>query len=101
MERKIEAMYKYYGRLSEHVHCKECTNFHRGRVGATVVSKCECYGMTHSEATDWKASNEACGLFNLPYSGTPVIELVKHSSRRKLESLIEGEVSIEELIGGD
>jgi hypothetical protein len=90
MERKIEAMYKYYGVLSEHVHCKECIHFYRCRVGASAVSKSECYGMTHSEATDWKASNIACGLFNLPYSGTPIIELVKHSSCTNWKNLSRG-----------
>lgn len=101
MVRKIEAMYKYYGRLSEHVHCKECTNFHRGRVGASVVSKCECYGMTHSEATDWKASNEACGLFNLSYSGTPIIEIIRHSKREPVDETLEGQVTIDDWLGGD
>ena len=101
MERKIEAMYKYYGRLSEHVFCKECTNFHRCRVGVSVVSKCECYGITHSEATDWKSSNEACGLFNLSYSGTPIIELIKHSTRHNLNESIKGQMSFKEMFGGD
>jgi hypothetical protein len=57
--------------------------------------------MTHSEATDWKSSNEACGLFNLSYSGTPIFELVKHSARHNPSGPVEGQMFLDELIGGD
>lgn len=50
--------------------------------------------MTHSEATDWKKSNEPCGLFDLPLPDdfVPVIKRLKHE--RLPEPPLKGQISI-------
>lgn len=80
--RKIDLMHQLFGE-AEHL-CKECDHFGRWRVGgATTVRKCEVYGRTRSEASDWKASYQACGLFNQPYDGPDVIRQVRPELKKK------------------
>ena len=79
MARKIEAMYKLFGRYTgkQSKQCKDCCNFIRKEYNRTYF-KCLVYGDTDSEATDWRASYEACGMFNnRSYTGNKIIELVK------------------------
>jgi hypothetical protein len=46
-------------------------------------------------------SYEACELFNKSYSGVPVIDLLKHSSKPKPDIALKGQMSFSDLIGGD
>jgi hypothetical protein len=70
-------MHKLFGK-SEHI-CKDCEHFKKintsGLMARRFVQKCECYGITHSESSDWAQKWQACGLFNQPYNGKPVIEV--------------------------
>ena len=93
MRNDIETMYRLFGK-SPGNYCKECNHF-TGNPGS--YHKCECYGKSASEATDWNVYNIACGLFNNPYSGSPVINYKKHSGRKKLEEQIEGQMSLSEM----
>jgi hypothetical protein len=103
MARKIEAMYQYFGRFSGNssAQCKSCCNFHRYHYRDKDYKKCEAYGESNSEATDWNVSYEACGLYSMDYSGTPIINLLKHSARPKAEEPLAGQISIDKWIGGD
>jgi hypothetical protein len=103
MARKIEAMHQLFGRYKgqEAKQCSQCSNFHRYRYQGVNYKKCEAYGETHSEATDWNVSYEACGLFNQGYQGTPVIDLLKHSSRPKEDTPIDGQITVDEWLGGE
>lgn len=60
-----------------------------------ILRKCEAYGMTHSEASDWKKSNEPCGLIDLPLPDgfVPVIERLKYK-RIKAEKPIPGQITM-------
>ena len=95
-------MHEIFGRYkgAEPRVCKECSNFARQRYDK-VYRKCTAYGNTCCEATDWNASYEACGLFNQTYSGTPVIDLLKHSPRPKEDIAIKGQITVDEWLGGD
>lgn len=66
VKRKIDAMHAEYG-LSSAGRCAECCNFVHGRYHDRCYNKCVAYGLSHSEATDWRAKYLACGLFNRPF----------------------------------
>jgi len=87
MKRKIEAMYERFGRSEG--KCKDCIHLKRG---SWNYPKCEVYGMTASEASDFRLKYDACGLFNKPYeSDIPIIRLL---DRGKNETPIEGQMSL-------
>jgi hypothetical protein len=56
------------------------------------VQKCECYGITHSESSDWVQKWQACGLFNQHYNGKPVIEVRLSQSEEEIE--LDGQLSL-------
>lgn len=91
---KIDKMYKVFGK-SEHI-CKECKHFRKidtaGVMARRSVQKCECYGITHSESSDWAQKWQACGLFNQPYNGKPVIEVRISQSEEEIE--LDGQLSL-------
>lgn len=92
--RKIDLMRRTFGSLPGHT-CTECTHFRRGRYHDKGRRKCDIYGMTHSEASDWTGNWEACGMYNMPYAGRHIIEIVTHSASRP-EPPIDGQVEIRE-----
>lgn len=60
---KIAYMHSRFGKYDGEM-CKECQHYIRFLYHDRYLLKCEVYGLSHSEATDWRASNTACGLFN-------------------------------------
>ena len=92
MNRKIDAMYERFGKYGVG-QCRDCRHFKKGKYHGRILRKCDVYGMTHSEATDWSGKYAACGLYNKPYKGTTIIELLKHEPRRGMHG--EQEVPIE------
>jgi hypothetical protein len=59
------------------------------------LRKCKVYGITSSEASDWANKYEACGMFNKEWNGNPIINLVKHSSKKNNEEIhIDGQMSL-------
>ena len=93
--RKIELMHQMFGRSSSGL-CKECSHFGRIRVGdRKLVRKCEVYGVTASEASDWCASYPACGLFNTDYVGRNVIDFVRPEKKKEIDSEpIDGQITL-------
>lgn len=65
MKKQIALMHKYFGRAYTE-RCGTCCNFVRDRYHDRILQKCERYGLTHSEASDWAQSWEACGVYNTP-----------------------------------
>lgn len=101
MLRKIDAMHSLYGVRQKMVDgrpatCGDCPHYHSGRYHDRILRKCKAYGMTHSEATDWKKSNEPCGLIDLslPDNFVPVIDILKHK-RIQGEKLIPGQIKMD------
>lgn len=78
--RKIDLMHEQFGK-SENL-CKECAHFLRERYRDKAYRKCEVYGVTSSEASDWKAAYQACGLFNQPYNGPGIIRQVRPERKK-------------------
>lgn len=98
MKRKIEAMRERFGPGKG--TCGECSHFVKGRYKTRDLQKCEVYGMTHSEASDWAQKWEACGLKNKPYSGKQIIDLIKHEPKEQVEEQLPGQMSIDDWMGG-
>ncbi len=98
--KKIDAMHSLYGVRQKMIDgrpavCGDCPHYHSGRYHDRILRKCEAYGMTHSEATDWKRSNEPCGLIDLPLPNdfVPVIDRLKHE-RIQIEKPIPGQITM-------
>lgn len=70
---KIDKMYYLFG-ISKGDKCKYCSNLEKHTWDKTY-NKCSCYGISACSSTDWKISNEACGLFNKQYNGTKAVKI--------------------------
>lgn len=93
--RKIELMHKLFGRSKQGLLCRECSHFYRRKASDTTVRKCEVYGDSCSEATDWNASYMGCGLApDIPYTGSPVVKMVTPERQKKPELEIDGQISL-------
>lgn len=96
MKRKIDAMHAEYGYGSG--FCRDCCNFSTGKYRGMTPRKCEAYGITHSEATDWAGKYLACGLYNKPWAEMrgqrTMIEMHEHAPRAGQEPPLEGQVGM-------
>ena len=96
VDRKISVMHKLYGIDWENT-CKGCSHLIGGKYHDRQYYKCEVYGMTHSEATDWRRSWQACCLRNAPIDMehfVPVIEYKKRAPKSP-EPPLEGQMRME------
>lgn len=93
--RKLELMHYTFGVIANH-YCRECKNLCSYSANRKWY-KCSVYGETSSDASDWRLSYTACGMFNKDYDGFPIINLVKRekSIREKAEINIEGQMKLE------
>lgn len=89
---KIAFMHTFFGEDEQKRKCKECFHFDRYAVGNKVVRKCDVYGLSHSEATDWNANFLACGCINVE---TEFCNLYKTVSRSTMRVQIAGQVSMD------
>ena len=88
--RKIDLMHREFGFSPGH-KCQYCDNLIVQQANRRYY-KCEVYGITDSEASDWRLSYDACGMYNKVYDGIPIIRLVR-PSRNSAEPL-DGQKSI-------
>lgn len=68
--RRIGRMHAKHGHGPEGATCADCSYFRRYKTNR-VYFKCQLYGVSRSEATDWRAGWPACGLFQLPKPVAP------------------------------
>lgn len=94
MLRKIDLMHKLFGELSGR-HCKDCKHL-KSHLMNRKYYKCECYGDTPSEATDWRLKWVACGLIDVAvYKGCPVVKMVRSLNWKPKEvKEIDGQMSL-------
>ena len=95
--RKLDLMHRYFGKCHGHT-CGECQNLVTYDYRSKTYRKCKAYGETNSEASDWAKRWLACGLFNKPWDGKPIIRLVTPSRKDKQEmqnTPLEGQLSME------
>ena len=96
--RKIDLMHRQFGKCEGHT-CRECSNLVKGQYRTKNLIKCKVYGLSHSEASDWTQRWQACGMFNKPWEGKPIMHLVSPSRQKKEEmqnAPIEGQLTMEE-----
>ena len=81
--RKIEAMHAAYGISSDH-KCKDCNHLCCHEY-SRYYYKCRLYGLSASDATDWRVGWTACGMWGKEaHAGiVPILERLKHASRPK------------------
>ena len=96
--RKIEAMYAFYGK-SESGRCGDCPHLFEGYHHDKKYIKCRAYGLSHSEATDWRKKWCACGLMGkpLPEGENPVKDRIPWRKQND-PGLIEGQISMDDLL---
>ena len=86
MKLQLQRMYQVFGAKQGHI-CKDCCNFVRGRYHDKFLQKCQRYGLSHSEASDWAQKWTACGMHNI---SLPDIERpLKEYYQDKIENLPE------------
>ena len=94
--RKIDKMHYLFGKSDG--KCKNCEHYSTFKYHDKSYRKCEEYGITQSEASDWKAGYEACGLFpnkENPY-GRYIMELRIGGKcrKKKQEEQIDGQMTL-------
>lgn len=94
---KIKKMHKLFGKVDD--VCRNCKHFRKldtsGLMARPYVQKCEVYGLTHSESSDWAQKWQACGMFNRPYDDNTrrVIEIPVKGDSEEIE--LEGQIKFE------
>lgn len=92
--KKIDAMHATYGTADG--ICGDCPHFLRHRYHDKVLLKCRAYGLTHSEATDWRVKYAACGLKDLPLPDEPcVFDRIKGQREYIPQQECEGQVRMD------
>lgn len=93
MKRKIELMHYQFG-IEPGQICRDCSNLNKYRYRDYNYYKCAVYGETNSEASDWRLKYQACGMFNKEWTGSPIINLLKHGSKEQgPEPLLDGQIT--------
>lgn len=97
--RKIDLMHKLFGELYGR-RCKDCQHL-ISHTANRKYYKCECYGDTASEASDWRLKWMACGLIDIPiYSGSPIVKQVRLLNWKPKENVqVEGQLVLDEFVG--
>ena len=98
--RKIFAMHKRFGTCGA-FRCKDCDHLIGGKYHDRQLYKCELYGLTHSEATDWRLSYQACGMYNMEVDErtfVPVFQQVLHERRPKIQEPLAGQMDFSAIL---
>ena len=67
---KIEKMHYIFGKYpGQGAVCKNCRHYRWFSYRGRSYRKCRVYGDTRCGSSDWKASYEACGLYNKNWDG--------------------------------
>lgn len=91
--RKIDLMHKLFGRIP-YRKCKDCQHL----ISCSTSHKwykCECYGESPSEATDWRLKWDACGLIGVAdfkKNHVPIVRTLRLYQAKKEEQQIEGQL---------
>ena len=100
VDRKINAMHKRFG-ICWGEHCRDCDHCISGEWHGKQYHKCKLYGMSHSDATDWRLSWMAFGMFNVSVDTDKMNSVYKTlSNKREPEPQLEGQMDISAFLGG-
>lgn len=96
MNRKIDAMHERFG--TKDGKCKDCGNLIFRVFGdkSRHVYKCELYGTSCSESTDWRVSYQACGMMNqpMPKGMVPVVRQLVREKKPKIITIDPNQVTM-------
>lgn len=104
--RKIDAMHSLFGK-SPGKKCISCPHLLRHRWNDRTYFKCEMYGDSNSEATDWALSWTACGLidgdhwrwYQIRQRDGTVVNMLKHEPRKAMvQEECKGQIRMEDLL---
>ena len=95
--KKIDVMHKKFGE-SEGNQCRTCCHLISGQYRGKWYHKCKLYGMSLSEATDWRLKYPACGAYNVPEDKLDVWTVLEKVVReRNSEPPLEGQVKLDDV----
>lgn len=89
--RMIDAMYHYYGKSTG--RCENCPHFVKTEWDR-VYYKCTVYGVSSSEATDWRKSYTACGLIDKPFPDGETRVVTRIRPGREYNKPVEGQTTM-------
>ena len=92
-DRKIKAMHELYGK-QRGVRCYECEHL----IPYEGTFRCEAYGLTSTNATQWWIYWTACGMRGKPLPDGYVPLYNRPVCRQRPIEIIEGQMSMEDLI---
>ena len=95
--RKNALMHELFGTAPG--RCGECDHLVEGRYHDRMLRKCEVYGLTHSEASDWAKRWAACGLKNKETAHQNVIRMVGAEAKEPSRPL-DGQIGLEVKVDG-
>lgn len=101
-QEKIGLMVHYFGPGQEGITCGSCNHLCTHWLDKKYY-KCEAYGLSSSEATDWGKSWPSCGMYSeteeLPKNFRTIMSIKKHAPRpSKVEHEIDGQISMMDLL---
>lgn len=92
IKRKITAMHREFGEDGTH-KCKDCPHLRTFQIGKRRVYKCAAYGISCSQATDWRKNWTACGMYGKPLPDFHVPIMVQLKCTRRQEKPLDGQVT--------
>lgn len=91
--RKIDLMHRLFGKADG--KCGDCFHLVEGLYQTKKLRKCDVYGLTHSEASDWAKCWQACGLFNRETKAERIIDLVRQENKKDVPLILQLDGQIE------
>ena len=91
-KKRIEAMHDMFGYAND--FCKNCCHFGEYRYNRKYF-KCKIYGVSSSEATDWRKNWQACGAFNVVTVRERDIYKYLARNKAKKDEPCEGQICME------
>ena len=86
-----DAMRRHFGTTD--ARCKGCKHLISAEWHDKMYHKCELYGLSHSEATDWRVSEKACGMYNMHVKRSTWVPVIERGKPRIVEP-IEGQMEM-------
>ena len=74
--------------------CRDCSHLIAHRSNKTWY-KCEVYGESSCESSDWRLKYQACGMYNQEFKGTPLKDILKHMPRPKVVEQVDGQIKLQ------
>ena len=85
-QERIELMWSKFGKTKGKI-CRNCSHVVRNEM-SRAYNKCECFGLSRSEATDFPMLQTACGLFN---KETDVADIYKTVNPKRVKPELQSE----------